>query len=96
MVEDLEVTLIKKLEYKCIDCTCGVAVMPSDPTPEVTEAIKKIARKFGARFRILDTTVQPDVVFKYYIRKLPSVVIDEKAYPADVEVVNKVLTEIVG
>jgi len=49
-----------------------------------------------AKFRILDINIHPDVVLKYHIKTLPCVLIDEKAYPADVEVVNKVLTEIVG
>jgi hypothetical protein len=93
MVEELEVKLVKKLEYKRIDCTCGVAVMPRDPTPELSEAIKGIARKFGARFRIMDTNVHPEVVSKYHIKKLPSVVINEKAYPAEVGVVDRVLTD---
>jgi hypothetical protein len=70
--------------------------MPTDPTPEFSKAIKGITRKFDAKFRILDTTVQPDVILKYHIKTLPSVLIDDKAYPADVEVVNKVLTEILG
>lgn len=93
MVEELEVTLVKKLVYKRIDCTCGVAVMPTDPTPDLSEAIKVISRKFNAKFRILDTNVHPEVVSKYYIKTLPSVVINEKAYPADVEVVNRVLAD---
>ncbi|HUW67307.1 MAG TPA: hypothetical protein VMW20_04580 [Candidatus Nanoarchaeia archaeon] len=96
MVEELEVTLIKKLEYKRIDCTCGVAVMPKDPTPELSEAIKGITRKFDAKFRILDINVHPDVVLKYHIKTLPCVLIDGKTYQADAEVVNKVLAEIVG
>jgi hypothetical protein len=65
MVEELEVTLIKKLEYKRIDCTCGVAVMPKDPTPELSEAIKGITLKFDAKFLILDINIHPDVVCKY-------------------------------
>lgn len=68
--------------------------MPTDPTPELSEAVKEIARKFHARFRILDVNVHPDVISKYRIKKLPSVIIDEKAYPADVEIVDRVLAEI--
>ena len=91
---ELEVILVKKLEYKRVDCTCGVAVMSTDPTPDISKAIKNAAREFGARFSILDTTVHPDAVFRYHIKELPAVVIEEKTYPADKGVVRKVLGEL--
>ena len=96
MTEELEVILVKKLEYKRVDCTCGIAVMSTDPTPDISKAIKNAAREFGARFSILDTTVHPDAVLRYHIKELPAVVIEEKSYPADVGVVRKVLGELSG
>ena len=93
---ELEVILVNKLEYKRVDCTCGVAVMSTDPTPDISEAIKNVAREFGARFSILDTTVHPDAVFRYQIKELPAVVIEEKTYHADEGVVRKVLGELSG
>ncbi len=96
MTGELEVILVKKLEYKRVDCTCGVAVMSADPTPDISEAIKNVAREFGARFSILDTTVHPDAVLRYDIKELPVVVIEEKTYPADEGVVRKVLGELFG
>ena len=94
MTEELEVILVKKLEYKRVDCTCGVAVMSTDPTPDISKAIKNVAREFGARFSILDTTVHPDAVLRYQIKELPAVVIKDKSYPADGDVVRKVLGEL--
>ena len=94
MTGELEVILVKKLEYKRVDCTCGVAVMSTDPTPDISEAIKNVSREFGARFSILDTTVHPDAVLMYHIQELPAVVIEEKTYPADEGVVRKVLGEL--
>jgi len=91
-----EVILVKKLEYKRVDCTCGVAVMSTDPTPDISETIKNVAREFGARFSILDTTVHPDALLRYHIRELPAVVIEEKTYPADEGVVRRVLGELSG
>lgn len=96
MTEELEVILVKKLEYKRVDCTCGVAVMSTDPTPDISKAIKNAAREFGARFSILDTTVHPDAVLRYLIKELPAVIIEEKSYPADGGVVRKVLGELSG
>ncbi|MCL7415221.1 MAG: hypothetical protein M8349_04070 [ANME-2 cluster archaeon] len=94
MAEEREVILVKKLEYKRIDCTCGVAVMPTDPSPEVSEVIRGAAREFDARFRIIDTTVHPEVVLKYHIKELPAVVIGDTVYQVDESVVKKVLAEI--
>ena len=96
MTDKPEVILVKKLEYKRVDCTCGVAVMPTDPTPDISEAIKNAAREFGVRFRLLDTTEHPDAVLKYRIKELPAVVIGEMTCPADVEVVRKILGELSG
>ena len=96
MNNEPEVILVKKLEYKRVDCTCGVAVMSTDPTPDISETIKNVAREFGARFSILDTTVHPDALLRYHIRELPAVVIEEKTYPADEGVVRRVLSELSG
>ena len=94
MSMELELILVKKLVNKRIDCTCGVAVMPTDPSPEISEAIKSLAWEFGARFRIVDTSVHPGVVLKYHIKELPAVVIGERAYEANAGIVRKVLAEI--
>ena len=94
MSVELEVILVKELVYKRIDCTCGVAVMPTDPSPELSEPLKNVALEFGARFRIVDASVHPGVVLKYHIKELPAVVIGERAYEANVGVVREVLAEI--
>jgi len=96
VTKEPEVILVKKLEYKRVDCTCGVAVMSIDPTPDISEVIKDAAREFGVRFRMLDTTEHPDAVLKYHIKELPAVVIEDMTYPANGEVVRKVLGELSG
>ncbi|MDF1531391.1 MAG: hypothetical protein SCH39_06195 [Methanosarcinales archaeon] len=94
MSGEREVILVTKLVNKRIDCTCGVAMMPIDPSPEVSEAIKRVARESGARFRIIDTSVHPEVVSKYHIKELPAVLIEERVYEADEGTVKRVLAEI--
>lgn len=89
-----EVILVKKLVNTCINCTCGVAVVPTDPSPDVSEAMKRAARESGAKFRIIDTSVHPDVLSKYQIKELPAVLIGEKVYKADEGIVREVLAEI--
>ncbi|MCL7413557.1 MAG: hypothetical protein M8353_08085 [ANME-2 cluster archaeon] len=76
---------------KRIGCTCGVAVVPADPSPEVSEAIKRVARESGAGFRIIDASVHPEVISKYHIRELPAVLIEEKVYEADEGILREVL-----
>jgi len=94
MTEETEIILIKKLEYKRTDCACGVAVIPTDPTPDVSEKIRATARESGFTFRIIDVREHPGLVQKYQIKKLPAVIIEELAYPADVELIRKVIHKI--
>jgi len=94
MTKETEIILIKKLEYKRTDCTCGVAVIPTDPTSDVSEKIRATARESGFTSRIIDVQVHPGLVQKYQIKKLPAVIIGEKAYPADVNLVKKVIHKI--
>ena len=94
MSEACKVTLLKKLEYKRTDCTCGVAVIPTDPTPDMSRSIRSAAVEYGAGFSILDITVHPEVMKKYRIKELPAVVIGDKAYPAEEGTVRKILDEL--
>jgi hypothetical protein len=43
----IELKLVKELGYERIECACGMAVLPKDPTPEITAAVKKIAIEEG-------------------------------------------------
>jgi len=38
----IEVRLVKEMGYECIDCTCGMAVLPDDPKPELTGMVNKL------------------------------------------------------
>lgn len=93
MREQINIELIKKMAYERTSCICGVAVFERDPTPELTEAIRNIAKKYNARFKLTDANVSSEVVKQYKIEKLPAVIINEKPYPAEVETIHKALQE---
>lgn len=79
----VELKLVKELGYERIECACGMAVLPKDPTPEITSAVKKIAIEEGAKFSIIDTSVHPEVIKMYNIKELPAVIIGENIYGID-------------
>ena len=87
----LKVILVKKLEYKRTDCACGVAIIPTDPTPDISSEIKSAAVESGVGFKVLDVTEHPDVMKKYGIKELPAVIIGNRAYPAEAEVVKRII-----
>ncbi len=87
----IEIKLIKELSYERIECACGMAVLPKDPTPEITAAVKKIAIEEGAKFSIIDTSVHPEVIKKYNIRELPAVIIGKNTYSIDENILRSVI-----
>jgi hypothetical protein len=80
--------LIKAMEYERIDCTCGMAVLPKDPTPEITLSMKKLAIQEDVQFFIVDVSMHPEVMNKYDIRELPAVIIGKKAYKIDEKMIR--------
>ncbi|HLB71324.1 MAG: hypothetical protein OIN88_10820 [Candidatus Methanoperedens sp.] len=75
-----EVKLIKEMGYERIDCTCGMAVLPKDPSPEITRIVKKIAIEEGAKFSIIDTSLHPEIISQFDIKELPAVMIGKNTY----------------
>lgn len=75
-----EVKLIKEMGYERIDCTCGMAVLPKDTSPEITQIVKKIAIEEGAKFSIIDTSLHPEIISQFDIKELPAVVIGINTY----------------
>jgi len=73
-----------------------VAIIPTDPTPDISSEIKNAAVESGVGFKILDVTEHPEVMKKYRIKELPAVIIGDRAYPAEAEVVKKIIEEIVS
>lgn len=87
----VEVKLVKEMGYERIDCTCGKAVIPRDPTPESTQLVKKIAIEEGARFSIIDASMHPEVMKEYKISKLPAVIIGGNVYSVDENILRRAL-----
>lgn len=88
---DIEVKLVKEMGYERIDCTCGMAVVPKDPTPELTQMVKRTSREEGAAFSIIDTTAHPAVLNEYEIAELPCVIIGMKVYRAEEPIIRQAI-----
>ncbi len=87
------VILVKKLEYKRTDCACGMAIIPTDTTPDISSRIKSAAEESGMGFKIIDVAEHPEVMKKYGIKELPAMIIGDRAYPAEAGIVNKIIEE---
>ncbi len=87
----IELKLVKEMGYERIECTCGMAVLPKDPTPETTRLVKRLAIEEGARFSMIDASLHPEIMSKYDIVELPSVIICEKAYEIDEDIIREAI-----
>jgi hypothetical protein len=88
----LKVELVKEMCYERLSCGCGMAVFERDPTPELTEAVRKVAEEYSVGFKLVDAKVHPEVLRNYGIEELPAVIIEGKVYVPDVEVLKKALS----
>ncbi len=82
----VEVKLIKNMGHERIDCGCGMAVIPKDPSPELTERIRQAAREEGARFSLIDASLHPEIK-----HTLPCVMIEKNIYPADENIIRSAI-----
>lgn len=87
----VKVRLVKEMGYERIDCTCGMAVLPKDPTPEITNMVKKITCEEGASFSVIDTSCGSPVLDKYNISELPCVIIGENIYPVEENIIRQTI-----
>ncbi len=87
----MEVKLIKEMEYERISCTCGMVVLPRDTTPEITQMIKNIAIKEGAKFSMTDIKVHPELVEEYKIQELPAVLIGKNIFRIDERIIREAI-----
>ncbi len=87
----IELKLVKELGYERIECACGMAVLPKDPTPEITSAVKKIAIEEGAKFSIIDTSIHPEVIKEYNIKELPAVIIGKNTYGIEENIIREAI-----
>ncbi len=87
----VEVKLVKEMGYERISCTCGMAVLPRDPTPDITRTVKKIAIEEGAKFSIIDTSIHVEVMSEYNIKELPAVIIGKNAYGIEENIIRSAI-----
>ncbi|HEY9206010.1 MAG TPA: hypothetical protein VIO58_08815 [Candidatus Methanoperedens sp.] len=90
----VEVKLVKEMGIERIRCTCGTAVLPKDPEPELSRMVKKIATEEGAKFSIVDAWVHPGVREDYKTSSLPFVIIGGKSYPVDENVIREAIRKV--
>ncbi|HEY9246527.1 MAG TPA: hypothetical protein VIO11_06750 [Candidatus Methanoperedens sp.] len=87
----LEIRLIKEMGYERISCACGMAVLPRDPSPEISKMVERVASEACAKFSIVDVWVHPAVLEEYKISELPAVIIGKKSYPTDEVIIREAL-----
>lgn len=84
-----EVRLVKQMGYERVKCACGTIVLSRDPTPEISETVKRIAIEEKAKFSIADATVE--TMEEYNISELPAVIIGNKAYGVEEQVIRSAI-----
>lgn len=74
-----EVRLIKIILHKRTDCGCGVAVIPVDPSPDITNMVRDIVKEYGIPFKLIDASAYPEMLDEYGLKKdeLPALVIGD-------------------
>ena len=87
----IEVRLVKEMGYERIKCTCGVAVLPKDPTPELTKLVKQITLEEDVGFSVIDTSYSPPILDEYEIPEIPCVIIGENIYPVDANIIRSAI-----
>jgi len=73
----LEVKLIKTISHKRTDCGCGVAVIPVDPSPDITKMVRDIVKEYGISFKLIDASEYPEILDEYGLKtdELPVLII---------------------
>ena len=87
----IEVRLVKEMGYERIKCTCGMAVLPKDPTPELTKLVKQITLEEDVGFSVIDTSYSPPILDEYEIPEIPCVIIGENIYPVDANIIRSAI-----
>jgi len=87
------VLLVKKMSYERVMGTCGTAVFPLDPTPELTEMVEKIANEYDAILRVTDANVHTKTLREHGINEPPAIIIDDEVYPVNIDAIRAALEE---
>ena len=91
----LEVKLLKTISHKRTDCGCGVAVIPVDPSPQITKMVRDIVKEYGVSFRLVDVSAYPEMLDEYglVIDELPVLVVGDTPCDLENETIRRVIEE---
>ena len=92
---ELEVKLLKAILHKRINCGCGVAVIPVDPSPQITKMVRDIVKEYGISFRLVDVSEYPEMLDEYGLEtdELPALVIGDTVCNLENETIRRVIEE---
>ena len=79
LLMETEVKLIKTILHKRTDCGCGVALIPIDPSPDITKMVRDIVKEYGILFKVIDASAYPEILDKYGLKtdEMPALVIGD-------------------
>ncbi|MCL7410261.1 MAG: hypothetical protein P1P69_01830 [Methanosarcinaceae archaeon] len=89
----LEVKLLKAILHKRTNCGCGVAVIPIDPSPQITKMVRDIVKEYGVSFWLIDISAYPEMLDEYglEIDELPTLVIGDTLCKLENEKIRKAI-----
>ena len=90
-----EVKLIKTISHKRTDCGCGVAVIPIDPSPDITKMVRDIVKEYGIPFKLVDISAYPEMLDEYGLKtdELPALVIGDTLCDLENETIRRIIEE---
>ena len=92
---ELEVKLLKTISHKRTDCGCGVAVIPIDPSPDITKMVRDIVKEYGISFKLIDASVYPEMLDEYGLKtdELPALVIGDIACKIEEQQIRRLIED---
>ena len=90
-----EVKLIKIISHKRTDCGCGIAVIPIDPSPDITKMVRDIVKEYGIPFKLIDASAYPEILDEYDLKKddLPALIINDTLCNLENKTIRTVIEE---
>ena len=92
---ELEVKLLKTISHKRTNCGCGVAVIPVDPSPDITKMVRDIVKEYGIPFKLIDVSAYPEMLDEYGLKKddLPVLVVGDTPCNLENESIRRFIEE---
>lgn len=90
-----EVKLIKTIAHKRTNCGCGVAVIPTDPSPDITKMVRDIVKEYGIPFKLIDASAYPEMLDDYGLRvdELPALVVGDTLCNLENKTIRRAIEE---